>query len=223
MVVKRIKNDELYHHGIKGQKWGVRRYQNADGSYTGEGLKRYKKTLNDLENKRGRLKYEITKSTRRSNLARYGPGPRQFDREFGGEKKAKEWDVKRKNAENQLKEIDAATKKTIDAAIKNNFHIDINYAAKTKNYAAGKQMTTQALFGIGPAALVVGNEYSNGSVQRLDKYNVSRRIAGQEDVTHIVKSRNLKASKQLSDYHNQKAQAGKVYADAIKEARKKKK
>lgn len=32
---------ELYHHGIKGQKWGVRRYQYADGTYTPAGRKHY--------------------------------------------------------------------------------------------------------------------------------------------------------------------------------------
>lgn len=32
---------ELYHHGIKGMKWGVRRYQNEDGSLTSAGRKRY--------------------------------------------------------------------------------------------------------------------------------------------------------------------------------------
>ena len=32
---------ELYHHGIKGQKWGIRRFQNPDGTLTPEGKARY--------------------------------------------------------------------------------------------------------------------------------------------------------------------------------------
>ena len=36
----------LEHHGIKGQRWGVRRYQNYDGSYTKAGLTRYQKKMN---------------------------------------------------------------------------------------------------------------------------------------------------------------------------------
>lgn len=33
--------EELKHYGIKGMKWGVRRFQNSDGSLTSEGRKRY--------------------------------------------------------------------------------------------------------------------------------------------------------------------------------------
>ena len=32
---------ELYHHGVVGMKWGVRRYQNKDGSLTNAGKRRY--------------------------------------------------------------------------------------------------------------------------------------------------------------------------------------
>ena len=41
-------NDYLAHHGILGQKWGVRRFQNEDGSLTPEGRKRYYKSVGKL-------------------------------------------------------------------------------------------------------------------------------------------------------------------------------
>ena len=42
-----IYNQELYHWGIKGMKWGVRRYQNADGTLTDAGKRRYGEPSDD--------------------------------------------------------------------------------------------------------------------------------------------------------------------------------
>lgn len=50
-----MNNSYLMHHGIKGQKWGVRRYQNEDGSYTEEGKRRKAK---ELANKLAKNKYD---------------------------------------------------------------------------------------------------------------------------------------------------------------------
>lgn len=43
--------DELYHHGILGMKWGVRRYQNKDGSLTNAGKKRYSNSGEEYDTK----------------------------------------------------------------------------------------------------------------------------------------------------------------------------
>lgn len=49
-----MENNELTHHGIKGQKWGVRRYRNSDGSLTEAGKKRYNSSNNADEPSRAK-------------------------------------------------------------------------------------------------------------------------------------------------------------------------
>ena len=53
-----ISNNELYHFGIKGQKWGIRRYQNPDGTLTEAGKRRKDKeeSLSDDEKRFRELK-----------------------------------------------------------------------------------------------------------------------------------------------------------------------
>lgn len=58
---------ELCHHGIKGQKWGVRRYQYADGTYTPAGRKRYGSTnSNTVERVTSVMSMRVSEITNRA-------------------------------------------------------------------------------------------------------------------------------------------------------------
>ena len=100
-----LHSDELYHFGIKGQKWGIRRYQNEDGTLTPAGKARYGTDLERLAAKDAQ-RYSDAK-------AAYGEGAgvrrRLLDKELNEKKKNKEY------------------AKTFDEAYK---HVDINKSLK---------------------------------------------------------------------------------------------
>jgi len=49
----------LYHHGIKGQKWGYRRFQNEDGTFTEAGKERYRIDKSGKPTGVGKKKFKV--------------------------------------------------------------------------------------------------------------------------------------------------------------------
>lgn len=73
--------NELYHHGILGMKWGVRRYQNKDGSLTPEGRKRLALDRYDADHNEDIV---LKKGTRGSRVVSMNRIHEYSDPEVGG-------------------------------------------------------------------------------------------------------------------------------------------
>lgn len=86
----------LYHHGIKNQKWGVRRYQYEDGTLTPEGRKRY------LKGEKYREK-EL-KSTEKFYNIQINKASRKYDK-TGDESELRKWTLNKQAEMKQLRNM----------------------------------------------------------------------------------------------------------------------
>lgn len=110
--------NELYHHSIKGQHWGVRRFQNEDGSLTSAGRKRYKvgdkmdandpndsevtrkvkRNYNKMTDKEFMSHYQVSKKTYMKRVNKYGDPYKNSPLAKTGKKLTEQKQEKRKRA-----------------------------------------------------------------------------------------------------------------------------
>lgn len=159
---KLLSDEELYHYGILGQKWGLRRYQNADGTLTPEGRERmlakarkYESKANVTIGKSYSAKLRRAKLNQKAKDARYEV--RKSDLKKARLKKASEKNSSESSTKKSVKDMDdAELKREIARAKLENEYNQLH----PKHVSAGQKFASYVFKRmILPSATSVGTAY----------------------------------------------------------------
>ena len=171
---------ELYHHGIKGQKWGVRRYQNEDGSLTAAGRQRY--GVGEAIKNVGRKLFGPTKVSRavRADESEQLAARKDKSKEIAQAKQNRKEALKNaeKNAERKYEvETDKAWNKYADRITNANRHYK-DLSAKDITAHAVKSLAAASVPTLAGMAIVAKGKSTAAAVAGLSLATIGVTMAG---------------------------------------------
>lgn len=178
MLVPIDNSSYLQHYGIKGMKWGVRRYRKEDGSLTEAGKKRYK---DDISTASGKLKQEkkaakeAIKNRQFEKAKQHTSNAKYYEREIADFKTRYKLEKKNKKSKRQLEleekyqKEDKLTKEEAEVAAANKVRTE-------------RLIKTAAAVGVAAAVGYVAYRHYDNTVDRVVKGPLQNLTVGDLDI-----------------------------------------